>query len=218
MTSGAPQYPGIVDVGPTSSITGVYSFPVDVDNLGNQLTTAGIPWRAYMDSMGAGNNCDLTDNLPYAVKHNPFVYYKNIQTNQNLCQMVDVDYATNFANDLAAGTYRYMWITPDLNHDGHDTNLMTADTWCSQNVPAIVNSALFKNGGVLFITWDEGGGTLFTDDHVPMIIVTPRIPSPGYQSAAAYSHASFLATVEDLFGLPRLGAAAQAQNMFEFFK
>jgi hypothetical protein len=217
MTSGATQYPGIVDCQPTGSCDLIYSFPVDQDNLGHQLTAAGVPWRAYMDSMGAGVTCLLTDASPYATKHNPFVYYTDIQSNTSLCNQVDVDYTTNFATDLAAGTYRYMWITPDLNHDGHDTNLMTADTWCSNNIPAILNSAVFKAGGVLFITWDEGEG-FPTADHVPMIVVTPGIKSAGYQSSVAYTHASYLATVEDLFGVPRLGAAVGVANMYEFWQ
>jgi hypothetical protein len=50
-----------------------------------------------------------------------------------------------------------------------------------------------------------------------MIVITPLIPSPGYQSNVAYTHASYLATVETIFGLPKLGAAATANVMTEFF-
>ena len=51
-----------------------------------------------------------------------------------------------------------------------------------------------------------------------MIVITPKIKSKGFQSAKAYSFASYLATVEDLFGLSRLGSAVQAQSMAEFFQ
>ncbi|HEY7955947.1 MAG TPA: alkaline phosphatase family protein, partial [Polyangia bacterium] len=121
----------------------------------------------------------------------------------------------NFAADLAAGTYRFMWISPNLNDDGHDTNLQTADTWCSQEIPKILASQAFKNNGVLFVTWDEGDASL--SDQVPMIVVSP-LTKAGFQSSVAYTHASYLATVEDTFHLPRLGAAAQAQAMTDFFQ
>ena len=49
-----------------------------------------------------------------------------------------------------------------------------------------------------------------------MIIISPNIKSKGFQSNHAYTHASYLATVEDMFGLPRLGAAQGADNMMEF--
>jgi len=55
-------------------------------------------------------------------------------------------------------------------------------------------------------------------DQVPMIIVTTGIKSPGYKSNVAYSHASYLATVENIFGLPKLGAAMTAASMEEFWQ
>ncbi len=214
MVSGATQYGGLIDISPTTN-----PFPVDKVDLGQQLQTAGVPWRAYMDAMV--DPCRITDNGTYATKHNPFVYFKYWQvTNNATCKMVDVDYAANFNTDLTAGKTQFMWITPDLNHDGHDTDLATADTWCKANIQPILDSQVFKDGGVLFLTWDEGGTVNFiqTDDHVPMIIVSPKIKQAGMQSATKYTHASYLATVEDIFGLQRLGAAAQAQNMNEFFQ
>jgi hypothetical protein len=38
------------------------------------------------------------------------------------------------------------------------------------------------------------------------------------QLDAPLSHASYLATIEDLYGLPRLGAAQGADTLFGFFK
>ncbi len=213
MTSGDPQYPGIVDCDPTQLCDFTVQFPIDKENLGHQLTAAGVKWRAYMDSMMTP--CKLTTSGPYAPKHNPFVYFTDIQKNQNLCNEVDVDYTKNFDADLAGGTYRYMWITPDLNHDGHDTNLATADAWCAQEIPKILNSATYKAGGVLFLTWDEGTNNA---DQVVMVVVSPKIKMAGMKSPTAHTHASFLATVEDVFGLPRLGAAQQANTLSEFFQ
>jgi|SRR5579871_2447844 len=206
---------GIFDFNPTDAydLQGD-KFPVDIDNIGNQMQQAGIAWRSYQESMPSP--CALMPSGTYAPKHDGFLYYKNIQNGpNNLCATTNVNYENNFAGDLQGGTYRYMWITPNLNDDGHDTNLMTADTWCSQNVPAILNSATFKAGGILFVTWDEGNNN---SDQVPMIIVSPRIVKAGYQSATKFNHASYVATVEDIFNLPRLADAQQAQNLMEFFQ
>ena len=41
MVSGADQYPGGVDLGPTES-----PFPVDAAHLGSQLEAASVPWRS----------------------------------------------------------------------------------------------------------------------------------------------------------------------------
>jgi phosphatidylinositol-3-phosphatase len=227
MISGDNQYPGIIDVDPTNSFSG---FPVKMtmnngdhyDNIGHQLTAANIPWRSYQESMGTP--CKLSGSGPYAPKHDPFLYFDNIQNGPNdLCAKTNVDYAASFATDLAAGTYRYMWITPNLNSDGHDpggdpvTALKNSDTWLKNNVPAILASDGFKNGGVLFLTWDEAEGRNgHSNTQIPMIVISPRIKSPGMTSATAFDHTSYAATIEDLFNLPRLPKMVTAKPLTEF--
>jgi len=218
MASGDTQYPGGVDCDPTQLCDFVTQFPVDKDNLGNQLQTHGVAWRSYQESMVTP--CKLSASGNYAPKHDPFLYFTDIQKGaNNLCAQTNVDYGS-FAADLAAGTYRYMWITPNLLDDGHNpTNdpaqgLKQADTWLSTELPKILASPTYQAGGVVFITWDEAeDGT----GHIPMIVISPR-GKPSYQATAKYDHASFLATVEDIFGFPRLGKAATAQTMMEFFQ
>ena len=229
MISGNTQYAGLYDVDPTALYIGLppVQFPVNADNLGHQLTTANIAWRSYQESMGAPCQLAAVGTL-YAPKHDPFLYFTNIQNGPNgLCAQTSVDYS-QFAADLAAGTYRYMWITPNLTDDGHDpsatpadiiTGLKQSDTWLSTEVPKILASSAYKNGGVLFITWDEAEGRNGDSaDQVPMIVVTEGIKSAGYKASTAYSHANYLATVEDMFGLPRLGAAAGKAAMTEFWQ
>ena len=218
MISGANQYFGIIDVDPSWPF-----FPVAADNLGTQLEAAGIPWRSYQDAMGTP--CKLTASGTYAPKHDPFLYFDDIQNGPGgLCAARNVDYAAHFEADLAAGTYRYMWITPDMNHDGHDPSLdpvqglQQADEWVSHEIPKILDSAVFQAGGVLFLTWDEAEGRNGHDTvHLPMIVISPRIVSAGFQSDTAYSHASYLSTVEDLLGLPRLPTVATAPSLDEEF-
>src|SRR5262249_45674086 len=153
----------------------------------------------------------------YAPKHDPFLYFSNIQTAPgNLCTKTNVDYAANFATDLAANTYRYMWITPNLINDGHDPSgdraaaLKASDTWLKNNLPAILASPGYQNGGVVLLTWDEGEGL---NNHIPMIIISKKLKMPAMRSAATYDHSSYCATVEDLFGLPRLAKVTTSPSM-----
>jgi phospholipase C len=223
LISGSTQYTslGLLEYDPTPLVS-LGTFPVSADNLGNQLTTANIPWRSYQESMGTA--CTLASAGNFACRHDPFLYFDDIQNGANgLCAKTNVDY-TQFAADLAANTYRYLWITPNLLDDGHDpttdpvTGLKQTDAWLSTEVPKILASNAWKDHGVLFITWDEAEGRNGdSSDQVPMIIVTPGIKSPGYTSSVAYTHASYLATVEDIFGLPRLGAAVGKASMSEFW-
>jgi phosphatidylinositol-3-phosphatase len=175
---------------------GYYVLPVGRD-LGAQLTAAQIPWRAYMEGMERG--C-LDSPAPYAVKHNPFAYYGGA------CPANVVSFG-RFAGDLAAGLPAFTWITPDLCHDGHDCGPATADRWLATIVPQVIASPGWVRDGVLILAWDEGAGG---QDEAPLVVLSSRgnaatidTPSDAY---------TVLATIEELFGLPRLGAASQAMT------
>ena len=45
-------------------------------HIADQLEMQGVSWRAYMESMGAP--CGLTSKYPYEPKHDPFVYFDDI--------------------------------------------------------------------------------------------------------------------------------------------
>ena len=166
--------------------------------LGTQLTDAGIEWRAYMDGMS--NGC-FRSPYPYALKHNPFAYYGSA------CPSQVVPF-TQFASDMAGNVPQFVWITPDLCHDGHDCSNKVADAWLSQTIPTILSSSAWQDGGVLLITWDEG------EDSANSVLTLVIHPNPAlHSSARLYDHYSLLATIEDELKLPRLGLAAQATPM-----
>jgi phosphatidylinositol-3-phosphatase len=166
--------------------------------LGAQLTAAGIDWRAYMEGMTAG--CYRNGN-GYALKHNPFAYYGS----ECPSQVVPL---SQFANDVSGNVPRFVWITPNQCHSGHDCSTATADAWLAQIVPTILDTTAWEDNGMLLITWDEGEDT--ANSVLTLVIHSDPVI---HSSAKAYDHYSLLATIEDLLGLPRLGAAAQAEPM-----
>jgi hypothetical protein len=216
MISGDNQYPGIVDIGPNQ----VPYFPANKPNLGTQLEAAHINWRSYQESMGTA--CKLTDAGDFATKHDPFLYFTDMQMSA-VCAQRNVDFG-QFAADMASNSYRYMWITPNLTDDGHNpandpvTALTTSDTWTWNLVQQILQSDGYKSGGVLFITWDESEGRNGDDpDKIPMIILSPRLKHTGMTSGTAFDHSSYTATIEDLLMLPRLSTVMSSPSMMEFF-
>jgi phospholipase C len=192
MTSGSTW--GITD-------DGYHALPAG--GLGAQLTAAGISWRAYMEGMS--NGC-LHSGYPYAVKHNPFAYYGG------QCGPQVVPF-TQFSRDMSGEVPRFVWITPDLCHDGHDCSTATANTWLARTVPQILATSAWKEGGVLFITWDEG-----EDRANSVLTIVIRAHPAVHTSGQAYNHYNLLATIEDQLGVPRLGAAAGASTMADLMK
>jgi hypothetical protein len=117
--------------------------------------------------------------------------------------------------------------------DGRPGGLVAADQWLRTWVPRILASPAYRQDGLLLVTFDEAEASgahadasaccnqaqfLNTPNNggptpgrgggrVGAVALSPFI-RPGTVSTTPYNHFSFLRTVEDLFGLPRLGHAA----------
>ncbi len=90
------------------------------------------------------------------------------------------------------------------------------DSWLAGAVPAILNSAAYRDGGVLFITWDEGEGG--GDGPIGLLALSPRAKGHGYRNTIPYTHSSLLATLQRIFGVgPPLGDAATATDLRDLF-
>ena len=180
-------------------------------HIADQLELAGLSWKSYQEGMGAP--CGLVSHDRYAAKHDPFVYFDDIngwdgKTFQPSarCNEHVVDYS-QFDVDLAANALpRYVFITPNLDDDMHDGSIQQGDTWAANEIPKILNSPAFTNGGVLFLLWDEGSGTFSPGDDPPFIAISPNA-KPGYTSHVAYDTSSYLKTVQAILGLQPLHAA-----------
>lgn len=216
MTSGSTA--GIGDNGPPAahSIDGT-------DNLADQLEAGGITWRAYMDGMG--EPCAVEDVGRYAVRHDPFVYYTSLTSDRARCEEHVVDFETHFTDDLAANRFQFMWVTPDVCNDMHDCPTTTTDEWLSRVVPQILASPGYQEGGAIFLLWDEGDAdatyawsvAFHRPQNVPFILISEHLVSRGFVSNTRYAHDSYLATVEDAFGLPRLSTTVHSTPMADFF-
>ncbi|HEY2512606.1 MAG TPA: alkaline phosphatase family protein [Polyangiaceae bacterium] len=174
-------------------------------HIADQIESAGLTWRTYQESMGAP--CGLISHGTYAVKHNPFAYYRDINgwngsgfSPSARCAEHVVDYAQLDA-DLASGELPdYVFITPNLIDDMHDGTVADGDTWLSHEVPKLLASSAYRKGGALFLLWDEGSDS---EDDPPLIVVSPNVKK-GFVSLVPYDTSSYLKTVETLLGVESL--------------
>ena len=192
-----PNYLALTS-GSTWGITDDGYHRLPAGGVGAQLTAAGIQWRAYMEGMTLG--C-LNSPYPYALKHNPFAYYGNG------CPQQVVPF-TQFAADMKGDVPRFVWITPNMCHDGHDCSMSVTDNWLSLTVPKILATSAWQQNGLLLITWDEGEDNA---NHVLTLVIHPHPLARA--SGRVYNHYSLLATIEDRLGVSRLGLAAHANAM-----
>ena len=181
-------------------------------HLADQLEQVGKTWKAYQESMG--EPCKLVSEGTYAVKHDPFVYFDDIvgwdatgPLRQKRCLDHVVDYSA-LEGDLAADTVPdYAFITPNLIDDMHDGSIAQGDAWLSREVPKILASKAYQNGGVLIIMADEGEGASATSwsqaDDPPFLLLSP-LAKQGFISDMPYDTSSYLKTVQAILGVEPL--------------
>jgi hypothetical protein len=193
-------------------------------HLATLLKNAGISWRAYQEDI-SGTVCPLTGVNMYAPKHDPFVFFDDSTGANDAGDAYCIAHNRRYSeltNDLKNGTVaRYNFLTPNLCNDMHDTcpplsdSIAQGDTWLSNEVPKIMASSAYKDGGALFITWDEGEGS---DGPIGMIVASPLAKGGGYSNSLHYTHSSTLRTMQEIFGVtPMLGDAANATDLSDLF-
>lgn len=230
-------------------------YPATIKTVADQLDAAGFRWKAYMEDMGndpqresstcghaaiGGHGIGKAERRDqYADKHNPFVYFHSIIDDEKRCDAGVVE-LHHLSTDLARieTTPNYVYISPNLCHDGHDSpcvdgepgGLVSADAFLREWVPRIKESPAYRKDGLIIITFDEAllsdttgccgelglpGGNLPGLEgpgggRVGGVLLSPRI-KPGTVSDAPYNHYSMLRFVEDNFGLSHLGYAGSPE-------
>src|SRR5437588_11806452 len=192
-----------------------YSGVVSDDNIIRRLIAAGKTWKAYAEDLpSVGYTGGDVGN--YARKHNVIALLSDVVNDatqrQNLVPF------TQFDTDLAGGHLpAYSFMAPNLCNDAHDCSLATADQWLQANIAPLVNSALFRQDGLLVIVFDEAGSDNTNGGgHVPCVIVSPKAKR-GYEGVGVYEHQSLLRLTAEALGVAAPNAAASAPDMGEFF-
>jgi phosphatidylinositol-3-phosphatase len=190
--------------GITSDCTGCH---VGGRNLVDQLETAHVSWRAYLE--GLPRPCFTgASSGRYAKKHDPFAYYDDVVSNPSRCgRIVPFD---RLAGDLR--THRlptYAYIAPDLCHDTHDCPTATGDAFLRRVVPGLLRG--IGPHGFVVITYDEGDSDAGCCGGAKGGRIATIVAGPGVRRGARDSHpvdqVGVLRTVEAALGLPALGGA-----------
>jgi phosphatidylinositol-3-phosphatase len=206
------------------------------------LENAGISWMAYAEPDFGSPVFDVCpiDFTFLDVEHLAFVYFNDVNDGLNPQSAECIAHVRPYyqlATDLADHTVaRYNFITPNVCHDGHEgvspcaateptDNTQRSDAWLKQNVPLILESDEYKEGGALFIIWDEAEDDgQFSDGPIGMFLLSPFAKGGGkkpYSNSIHYDHSSTLKTLQEIFGVePLLGAAAdpKTKDLSDFFK
>jgi hypothetical protein len=231
--------------------------------IADQLTAVGKTWKSYQENLPqeGADRVNISDGLftdstnfaailppmtpalaqsgvvaLYAAKHNPFVYFQNIQegwdANNSLDNVVGFDDANGLYADLASGNVpNYSLIAPNQCNDQHGRGnsdqscaydpisdgsqsglnpalILRGDMTIRKLVASIKKSPVWNKGNnAIVIVWDENDYSLAPNTNQVPVIVDTNYAAGGAQSAVYYNHFSLLKSIEGGLGLPCLNHA-----------
>jgi hypothetical protein len=229
--------------------------------IGDQLADVGKHWKSYQESLpptgpDGVNNSDgfysnlnlIAKSLPnesqtlinlYAVKHNPFVYFRSVQEGLNpensFANVAGFEGKHGLFEDLSSGNVpEFSFIAPNQCNDQHgrgnagpncDYDPQTVGTQAGLNpaliyqgdltlrnlVKAIHASPAWKDGhNAIVVLWDENDYSATPNTNQVLTIVDTNYGGKGVQSDRRYTHFSLLRSIEAGLGLPCLNHACDA--------
>ena len=190
--------------------------PFPGPDIASELSTHGVSWRAYMETMPSACSTALSYG-DYVRRHNPFVYLSDVLHN-NCTQRVVPYTLTRLRSDLnSTAPPAFVWITPNLVHDMHSASVQDGDTWLKANLPTVLASKWYAQGGVVILTFDEGAAgdaTYMTagtagGGHIVTLVISAK--STGHYTTA-FNEYGILRALERAYGVALLGGARNTSN------
>lgn len=185
------------------------------------LERAGVSWRSYQQGI-TGEHCPLTSRGAYQPKHNPMIYFDDVTDGNKPGAKRCIEHVRPLAelqdHLKNGGVARYNFIIPDQCNDMHSrcpplhNRIKQGDRWLRTWIPRIMDSAAYKDGGVIFITWDEAWFSPLSCPRsncpIGMLVLSPLAKGGGYTNKIPYDHSSTLKTLQEIFGVTPLLRAA----------
>jgi hypothetical protein len=190
--------------------------------IADSLIDAGLDFKNYAEELPEGNCPFRIDNQhaagrkagDYVRRHVPFMSFAEVQ--EKWCdRVVRVDSTkgnsllgledNTFVKDAKKGLVAYSFYSPNMDNDGHNTNVGTAGAWVSKFLDKTFTDKLRK-GTLVIVTFDESDRN--KDNRIYTLFLGDMVKEANQQDpkvlARRYTHYDVLRTIEDNFGLKPL--------------
>jgi phosphatidylinositol-3-phosphatase len=176
------------------------SCPVDggaAPNLGSELLSAGYTFVGFAEGLPAPGSTVCSAGK-YARKHVPWANFSNVPPADSLPFS-----AFPMGNYAALPTVSF--VIPNNDDNMHDGSIPQADAWLNSQLSGYANWAA-ANNSLLILTWDEDDGG--PRNQIPTVFYGAHVRPGTY--GEQINHYSVLSTLEQMYGLPKTGYAANA--------
>jgi Phosphoesterase family len=186
--------------------------------IADRLIASGLDFKNYAEELPEGPCPFRIDNQhvakskkgDYVRRHVPFLSFREVQ--EKWCdRVVQVDSSkgnsllggdSTFVRDAKAGLVAYSFYTPNMNNDGHNTNVAFAGEWVGKFLDKTFTEKLRK-GTLVIVTFDESGHN--RDNRIFTLFFGDMVKEASQQDPKVldrhYTHYDVLRTIEDNFGL-----------------
>ncbi|KAI0032173.1 phosphoesterase family-domain-containing protein, partial [Vararia minispora EC-137] len=192
--------------------------PAAIPTVVDLLEREGIGWAAYQENMPTdgytGFSFASTNYLDgsrpaytyYARKHNPTISYESVARVPS--RAVRHRNFNDFAADVNASALpQWVFVTPNLVNDAHDTTIDFAGAWLRFWLEPLLDDARFNDGRTLILlTFDENENYKI-NNRVFSLLLGGAVPERmrGTVDSAYYTHYSTLSSVQANWALGHLG-------------
>ncbi len=185
------------------------------------LAAKGISWGLYQEDQpysgfeGFAWVNQQTGANDYVRKHNPAVLYDSVTASTS--RVAQIKNLTMFSRDLEAGTLpQWMFITPNMTSDGHDTSVTVAGTWTRNFLEPLLGDKRFMNRTLVLVTFDENS-TYARRNRILAILLGDAVPPAlvGTNDDTFYNHYSEIASVQANWCLDTLGRWDVGANVWK---
>ncbi len=169
----------------------------NVANLGSELLAAGYTFTGYAEDLPAVGS-PVCSAGKYARKHVPWANFTNVPPASS------VPFSA-----FPVGNYGTLptvsFVIPNNDDNMHDGSIAQADAWLNREMSGYANWAV-ANNSLLIVTWDEDDDS--DRNQIPTVIYGAHVQPGTYNEQI--SHYNVLSTLEQMYGLPKTGNAANA--------
>ncbi|KAI0261864.1 phosphoesterase family-domain-containing protein [Gloeopeniophorella convolvens] len=196
----------------------LYNIPANISTVVDLLEAKNISWASYQESMPSDgfegfnftSNNYLNSSAPpytyYVRKHNPTIVYDSVASVPS--RLILHRNFNDFAADVNASVVpQWLFVTPNLVDDAHDTTIDFAGQWLDYWLLPLLNDTNFNdNRTLILLTFDETE-TFTVNNRIFSVLLGGAVPESarGTVDSTYYTHYSALSTVEANWGLGSLG-------------
>jgi phosphatidylinositol-3-phosphatase len=199
-----PNYLALVSGSTWGITTNCVACSVNARSLADTIEASGRSWKTYVEGLPRPGFLGGSSGR-YAKKHNPFAYFRPIAAKPERAQRLVP--LRELATDVAANDLPdFALVVPDLCHSMHDCPVSVGDAWLRRTVGPLLELPRT----VIFITFDEGGTSVRGGGHIATLAVGTAVRA-GARFRPVTNHYGLLRTIEQAWGLPKLGRSARAR-------